>query len=118
MRYRISQDHPALQSVLEEAGPLLPRIHAMLRVIEETVPVQRICLDTTEGHDVPRTGFADEAPSEVVTVLRILFRNLVQKKGLSPHFAREQLIQRESFIGMASCQLSESLGIAQNSFWQ
>lgn len=118
MRYRISQDHPAIQGVLEEAGPLLPRIHAMLRVIEETVPVQRIWLNTAEGRDVPRTGFADEAPSEVVTVLRILFRNLVQKKGLSPHLAREQLIQRESFIGMASCQLSESLGIAQNSLWQ
>lgn len=118
MRYRISQDHPAIQGVLEEAGPLLPRIHAMLRVIEETVPVQRIWLDTAEGRDVPRTGFADEAPSERVTVLRVLYRNLVQKKGLSPHLAREQLIQRESFIGMASCQLSESLGIAQNSFWQ
>lgn len=90
----------------------------MLRVIEATVPVQRIWLDTAQGRDVPRTGFADEAPWEVVTVLRILFRNLVQKKGLSPQLAREQLIQRKSFIGMASCQLSENLGIAQNSFWQ
>jgi hypothetical protein len=97
MRYRISQDHPAVQGVLEEAGPLLPRIHAMLRVIEATVPVQRIWLDTAEGHDVPHTGFADEAPSEVVTVLRILFRNLVQKKGLSPHFARQQLLRTEPF---------------------
>ena len=26
MHYRISQDHPAVQNVLEEAGPLLPRI--------------------------------------------------------------------------------------------
>jgi hypothetical protein len=97
MRYRISQDHPAVQSVLEEAGPLLPRIQAMLRVIEATVPVQRIWLDTAEGRDVPRTGFADEAPSEVVKVLWILFRNLVQKKGLSPHFARQQLLRTEPF---------------------
>ena len=101
VRYRISQDNPAVQSVLEEAGPLLPRIEAMLRVIEETVPVQRIWLDTAEGRDVPRNGFADEAPSEVVTVLRVLFRNLVQKKGLSPHLARQQLICRELFIGIA-----------------
>lgn len=97
MRYRINQDHPAVQGVLEEAGPLLPRIHAMLRVIEATVPVQRIWLDTAEGRDVPRTGFADEAPSEVVTVLRILFRNLVQKKGLSPQLARQQLLRTEPF---------------------
>ena len=97
MRYRISQDHPAVQSVLEEAGPLLPRIEAMLRVIEETVPVQRIWLDTTEGREVPRTGFADEAPSEVVKVLRVLFRNLVQRKGLSPALARQQLLHTEPF---------------------
>lgn len=101
MRYRISQDHPAVQSVLEEAGPLLPRIEAMLRVIEETVPVQRIWLDTAEGRDVSRTGFTDEAPSKVVTVLQVLFRNLVQRKGLSPALARQKLICRELFIGIA-----------------
>ncbi len=101
MRYRISQDHPAVQNVLEEAGALLPRIQAMLRVIEETVPVQRIWLDTTEGKEVPRTGFADEVPSEVVPVLRVLFRNLVQRKGQSPVLARQQLIRREIFIGIA-----------------
>lgn len=98
VRYRISQDHPAVQNVLEEAGPLLlPRIRAMLRVIEETVPVQRIWLDTAEGRDVSRTGFTDEAPSEVVTVLQVLFRNLVQRKGLTPAMAREQLLRTEPF---------------------
>ena len=69
----------------------------MLRVIEETVPVQRIWLDTAEGRDVPRTGFTDEAPSEVVTVLQVLFRNLVQRKGLTPALAREQLLRTEPF---------------------
>ncbi len=69
----------------------------MLRVIEETVPVQRIWLDTTEGKEVPRTGFVGEAPAEVVAVLEVMFRNMIQKKGLSPHLAREQLLRTEPF---------------------
>ena len=97
MRYRISEDHPAIKAVLESAGPLLSQIRAMLRVIEETVPVQRIWLDTTEGKEVPRNGFAGEAPAEVIAVLEVLFRNMIQKKGLSPHLAREQLLRTEPF---------------------
>ncbi len=90
MRYRINQDHPAVQSVLEEAGPLLPQIRAMLRIIEEAVPVQRIWLDTTEGNEVPRTGFVGEAPAEVVAVLEVMFRNMIKKKKLAPELAPQQ----------------------------
>lgn len=97
MRYRISNDHPAIKAVLESAGPLLPRIHAMLRVIEETVPVQRIWLDTTEGKEVPRTGFVGEAPAEIVAVLEVMYRNMIQNKSLSPQIAREQLLRTEPF---------------------
>jgi hypothetical protein len=97
IRYRISENHPAIQSVLGAAGSLLPQIRAMLRVIEETVPVQRIWLDTTEGREVPCTGFSGEATSEVAAVLEVMFRNLVQRKGLSPQLAREQLLRTEPF---------------------
>lgn len=37
VRYRIDSDHPAIRSVLDDAGSLLPQISAMLRVIEETI---------------------------------------------------------------------------------
>jgi hypothetical protein len=97
MRYRIDLDHPAVKGVLDDAGPLRTHIQAMLRVIEETVPVQRIWLDTTEGKDVPRTGFSGEAPAEVLAVLEIMFRNMVEKKGISPKMAKEQLARTEPF---------------------
>jgi len=97
IRYRIDRDHPAVRSVLDDAGGLAAPIAAMLRVVEETVPVQRIWLDTTEGRETPRTGFAGEAPSEVRAVLRVMYRNLVLRKGLSPQLAREQLLHTEPF---------------------
>lgn len=97
MRYRIDHQHPAVRSVLDEAGDLAAPIRAMLRVIEETVPIQRIWLDTTEGRETPRTKFAGEPPSEVGAVLMVMYRNLVLRKGVSPPLAREQLLHTEPF---------------------
>jgi hypothetical protein len=53
-RYRISQDHEAIKLLLERAGPLKKEILAALRIIEETVPIQRIWLDTAEDRETPR----------------------------------------------------------------
>lgn len=97
LRYRIDREHPAVQAVLAEAGVLESQIRAMLRIIEETVPVQRIWLDTTEARETPRTGFAGEAPAEIMEVLTVLYRNMVQRKGMSPALARERLLNTEPF---------------------
>ena len=69
----------------------------MLRIIEETIPVQRIWLDTAESKDTPRTGFSGSASAEVSAVLEVTYRNLVRRKGLSPELAREQLLRTEPF---------------------
>lgn len=97
IRYRIDADHPAVRAVLDGAGGLEPQIRAMLRVIEETIPVQRIWLDTAEAKETPLTGFTGEPPDEVMTVLNIMYRNMVLQKKLSPILAREKLLQTEPF---------------------
>lgn len=97
MRYRIDDTHPAVRAVLDEAGGLASQIKVMLRVIEETIPVQRIWLDTTENSETPRTGFAGEAPTEVRAVLQVMFSNLILRKGMSANLAREQLLHTEPF---------------------
>lgn len=97
IHYRIDESHPAVAAVLEQAGPAAADVRAMLRVIEETVPVQRIWLDTAESRETPRVGFSAEAPEEVRRVLRVLFRNLVQRKGFSVERAIERLMTTEPF---------------------
>ena len=97
MRYRIDESHPAVKTVLDDAGSLLPQVRAMLRVIEETVPVQRIWLDTTENHETPRVNFAEQPTDEVLSVLKVMFRSFVRRKGMSPSLAREQLLRTEPF---------------------
>jgi hypothetical protein len=69
----------------------------MLRIIEATVPVQRIWLDTADAHEIPRTGFSGEPPAEVAGVLSIMYRNMVLRRGLSPVLARQQLLRTEPF---------------------
>lgn len=97
MRYRIDEEHPAVRAVLDDSGDLTARVRAMLRVIEETVPVQRIWLDTSEGRETPRTGFAGEPAEDVSAVLVVIYRNLVRRKGISPELARAQLLRTEPF---------------------
>jgi hypothetical protein len=97
VRYRIDTNHPAITAVLEECGSLEPDVRAMLRVIEETIPVQRIWLDTTEARETPRTGFADEPAEGVSVILRVMFRNMVMRKSMSPQRARERLACTEPF---------------------
>ncbi len=97
VRYRINPEHPAVSAVLTAAGPLDPLVRAMLRVLEETIPVQRIWLDTTEAQDTPQTGFAGEPPAAVQSVLRVVYANMIQLKELSPAFARQRLLATEPF---------------------
>jgi hypothetical protein len=97
IRYRIDQAHPAVSAVLAEAGELETQVRAMLRVLEETIPVQQIWLDTAEARETPRTGFAEEPADEVQSVLAVMYRNLVLRKGMSAELARHQLLHTEPF---------------------
>jgi hypothetical protein len=97
IRYKVDTDHPAIRAVLDEAGSLLPQLRAMLRIIEETVPVQRIWIDTAENKDTPCTGFEKTPQQEVSSILMIMYRNMIEKKGYSSSAAKEQLKHMEPF---------------------
>jgi Histidine kinase-, DNA gyrase B-, and HSP90-like ATPase len=97
MRYRIDDSHPSVAAVVERAGDLQPLVRAMLRVIEETVPVQRIWLDTAENKETPRTGFEGEPNAAVIEVASVLFNDLIERKGLSVEDARKSMLRTEPF---------------------
>ncbi len=97
IRYRIDEKHPAVAAVIDGAGPQLPLVRAMLKVIEETVPVQRIWLDTAENKETPRTGFSGETSENVAAVLRVLFEDMTGRRGMSPALAKKKLSVTEPF---------------------
>ena len=96
-RYRVDRNHPAVAAVFEDAAGLAPRVEAMLRTLEETIPVQRIWLEATESGEQAKGGFAGESEEAVIEVLAVLYRNLVHRKGLTPEEARRQLLHTEPF---------------------
>jgi hypothetical protein len=102
IRYRIDETHPAVAAVLDASGQQASLIRAMLRVIEETVPVQRIWLDTAENRDPPRTGFSGQGESaesshEVREILLTLYRDMTRRRGMSPEAALRILAATDPF---------------------
>jgi len=96
VRYRIEETHPAVQAVLEQAGQLLPAIKSMLRVIEETVPVQRIWLDTTETQETPRNAFSGAPTGAILEILGELFQGMLNR-GMDAPSAKQKLLLTEPF---------------------
>lgn len=97
VRYRVDEAHPSVSAVMERAGALKPLVKSMLRVIEETVPVQRIWLDTAENKETPRTGFDGEPNAAVIEVASVLFNDLIERKGMSVEEARKSMLRIEPF---------------------
>ena len=95
--YSIDRSHPIIRQVLQEAGSLRDSLEAMLRVIEETVPVQRIWLDTVEKEGIEEGSFSGADLEEVAAIADRLFGYMISRIGLSPAAARQQLLRTEPF---------------------
>tara|TARA_R110000868_G_scaffold70819_3_gene207986 strand:+ start:26293 stop:27753 length:1461 start_codon:yes stop_codon:yes gene_type:complete len=97
VRYRVDRTHPVVAAVLENSALAQNDIIAMLRVVEETVPVQQIWLDTAEAKETPKTRFDGVPPDEIRSVLQTVFNNLVHRKGFTEEQARRQLSATDPF---------------------
>ena len=97
IRYRVNREHPAVRQVLERGDDIATAVEGMLQIVEATVPVQRIWLDTVDRGDVdvPRAD-ADESTA-VEPILRLVFNHMVHGDGLSPAEARRKLLRTEPF---------------------
>jgi len=94
VRYRINRKHPAVSHILN--GARAPDVEAMLRIIEDTVPVQRIWLDAVERGDVA-APVADGAEAAIEPVMRLMFAQFVGRDGMSPADAKQRLLRTEPF---------------------
>jgi hypothetical protein len=97
VRYRIDLEHPAISAVLDRAGEMLPAVKAMLSVIEATVPVQRIWLDTAEHKEPPKNRYEGVPPAEVQEVMVTLFEDMVVRRGMSEESAKRMLMGTDPF---------------------
>ncbi len=94
--YSINQEHPLVKEAMSLPKEHQPLIRALIRLLEETVPVQQIWIDSStdpENHSQP---FEDTPPREVVEVMTQVYQAL-RKSGLSPQQARDRILTMEPF---------------------
>ena len=86
-----------MKHVLDQAGPLKEAVAAMLRLLEETMPVQRVWIDTVEKGEIHKGAFEGAPSADVQAVPDVLYRHLVVTVGLDGDTARSQLLKTEPF---------------------
>lgn len=94
-KYRVNRDHPAVRAVLESPLAIDSGVDTMLALLESTIPVQRIWLDTVEERTAPQQTNEAEA-QRIRPMLESLYRSLL-KRDYSPEDARQRLLRTEPF---------------------
>ena len=74
--YRINRTHPLVERLLKN-GERSPAVEAVLRLIEETVPVQQIWIDAAESPDGHAAPFATASATDIRKVLHATFEALL-----------------------------------------
>ena len=95
--YKIDRSHPVVRAVLVEAGTRSPGLEAMLRIIEETVPVQQIWLDVTESPQDVAAPFHGAQSNERRIVISTAYDAVRRNLGLSHEKTVERLSSWEEF---------------------
>jgi hypothetical protein len=93
--YRIDRDHPIVADTLREAGDGRPALERVLRLVEETVPISSIVMDSRDHPDSAKAPF-EGRQAEVERMLRDAYDAIVHHGG-RPQDAVELLAVREPF---------------------
>ncbi len=94
--YSINPEHPLVIEALKCPKEYNKVIGALLRLLEETVPVQQIWLDSAERSEQQSQPFEGVPAKEIKDVILQVYCALV-KGGLTPAAARRRLITMEPF---------------------
>ncbi len=97
VRYRISREHPAVLGMLGGDKGSEESMQILLSLIERTVPVQRIWLDAAEGKDAPQNAGLSTPPNEMKDILMVIYKNLLERTGISSEEAKIRLKNTEPF---------------------
>lgn len=95
--YLVDRSHPLVRQVLDQAGSLREAVAAMLRLLEETMPVQRVWIDSVEKGEIHKGAFGGTQSAEIQAVLGVLYHHLVETVGLDRRSAQSQLLKTEPF---------------------
>lgn len=96
VRYLIDREHPAVLHARENSNDPTA-LESFLQLIETTVPVRRIWLDTAERGEVQAAAFDRATEDAMKPVLRGIAKHLIDGCGFDPQDARKQLKATDPF---------------------
>jgi hypothetical protein len=92
--YRIDRDHPLVLRALTVPTQFRPAIDALLRVLEETIPIHQIWLDESKKGEAAAEPFRGAGDKEIRAIVEEIYRAL-RGQGWPPDAARKRLEQFE-----------------------
>ncbi len=95
--YRIDRNHALLRDLKIHVNESEKDLEILLRLIEETVPVQQIWLDAAELPDKHSRPFETAVEADVVEVMTHFYRALLRVEGLQPSDAVRKIAALELF---------------------
>lgn len=81
--YRLDRNHPVIKSFLDRLGGRRKEAEAIFRLIEETVPVEQIWLDSAESPELRSSPFGTASEIEVIEAATA-YLNLLQDGNSAP----------------------------------
>jgi len=94
--YTLNRNHPLLKELFESSGENLSKLSAMIRMIEETVPIPLIALNNCESPDNHLKPFEKTPSSEIIEVMQEVYNSLI-RSGIPGSESRERLLSMDPF---------------------
>lgn len=94
--YTVNRSHPLVAAALENSGDNRKNIEAILRLIEETVPIPTIIVNNTENPDKLRRPFEGCPSEELRAVMNEIWLSM-RHSGVSTAEAGKRLARMEPF---------------------
>jgi len=98
--YRIDRRHGVLEPLIRslyESGR--DELEALLRLVEETVPVQRIWIDTADNQDGAALPFAGEGSEHLRKLILLCHRAQMRHRDVDEETAWNALAEFDGFLG-------------------
>lgn len=71
--YRVNREHPLIRGLVDVGPEVKDRLNALLRMLEETVPVPLIVLDTSSQPDAHGEPFESAPEADVLQIMQQLY---------------------------------------------
>ncbi len=105
--FRVNREQPLVADLLQSSQEYRVKVEALLRLIEETIPVPLITIENSAHPDTQSPPFEGSPSSEVIEIIKQIYISL-RRRGNSHTQAIERLLTLEPFQHFK--ELAMSLG--------